>query len=130
MTKQSQFAIALALMMFSAVPGSVCAQRGAGQGKPRKDRVEKQSQQKAKEERRAEKQANQQQKAERQGRGQEFQPGRPGAEPPPFLQRLREMSPSEQQRFLENNPRFRNMPRDRQDQIRQNLRRWNAMTPD
>jgi predicted Fe-S protein YdhL (DUF1289 family) len=60
---------------------------------------------------------------------QQFNPGAPG-EPAPFLERLRHMSPDDQQRFLRENRRFQQMPADRQSQIRENLRRWNALTPD
>ena len=40
------------------------------------------------------------------------------------------MSPAEQERFLENNQRFRNLPPKRQAQIRARLKQWNSLTPE
>jgi TRAP-type C4-dicarboxylate transport system substrate-binding protein len=44
-------------------------------------------------------------------------------------QRLRDMSPQEQERFLQNNQRFQNLPPQQQQQIRQRLQQWNKLTP-
>jgi hypothetical protein len=49
--------------------------------------------------------------------------------PPKWVERLREMSPEEQERFMRNNAHFQNLPSDRQTQIRENLRRWNQLSP-
>jgi hypothetical protein len=54
----------------------------------------------------------------------------PGAGvPPQFIERLRNLSPEEQEQFLRNNGRFRQLPPERQEEIRRNLRLWNALTP-
>jgi hypothetical protein len=67
------------------------------------------------------------------GPGKAFMPGRgPGdgaGVPPQWLERLHQMSPQDQERFMNNNQRFRNLPPERQTEIRQRLRRWNSMTP-
>jgi len=69
-----------------------------------------------------------------QAPGKAFMPGRgPGAGggmPPQWLDRLHQMSPRDQERFMNNNQRFRNLPPERQAEIRERLRRWNAMTPE
>ncbi|HXJ18041.1 MAG TPA: DUF3106 domain-containing protein [Candidatus Polarisedimenticolia bacterium] len=49
--------------------------------------------------------------------------------PPRWLDRIRNMSPEEQERFLQNNRRFQALPQDRQDQIRRNLQNWNSLSP-
>jgi hypothetical protein len=56
-------------------------------------------------------------------------PNRRAGLPPRWLDRLRNMSPEEQERFLQNNRRFRALPQDRQDQIRRNLQKWNSLSP-
>ena len=50
--------------------------------------------------------------------------------PPGWMERLQEMTPAEQEKFLGNNARFRNLPSDRQAQIRQRLQTWNKLTPE
>jgi predicted Fe-S protein YdhL (DUF1289 family) len=49
--------------------------------------------------------------------------------PPRWLERLRELPPAQQERFLQNNWRFRNLPPDVQQRVRANLRRWNSLSP-
>lgn len=49
--------------------------------------------------------------------------------PPKSVERLREMSPEEQERFMRNNARFQSLPPERQAQVRENLRRWNQLSP-
>lgn len=49
--------------------------------------------------------------------------------PPKWVENLRDMSPEEQQRFMQNDARFRSLPAERQEQIRRNLARWNQLTP-
>ena len=50
--------------------------------------------------------------------------------PPRWIQQLREMSPAEQEKFLNNNARFRSLPAERQAQIRQRLQAWNDLSPE
>jgi hypothetical protein len=52
-----------------------------------------------------------------------------GAMPPNMLDRLRNLPPEQQERFLNNNRRFLSMPPAQQRMVRENLRRWNAMSP-
>ena len=49
--------------------------------------------------------------------------------PPGAMQRLRDMSPEQQERFLQNNQRFHALPPEKQAQIRRNLQRWNNLSP-
>lgn len=49
--------------------------------------------------------------------------------PPKWIENLRDMSPEEQQRFLQNNRQFQNLLPERQEQIRKNLENWNRLTP-
>jgi hypothetical protein len=49
--------------------------------------------------------------------------------PPKWVERLQDMSPQEQERFMSNNARFQGLPPERQQQIRQNLQRWNRLSP-
>jgi len=61
------------------------------------------------------------------------QPGPgPGAEnlPPKWAERLQQMTPEEQERFLQNNERFRSLPPEQQERIRQRLRVWNSLSQD
>jgi hypothetical protein len=50
--------------------------------------------------------------------------------PPKWDEQVRDMSPEEQQRFLQNNEQFQRLPPERQDQIRRNLQRWNNLSPE
>ena len=50
--------------------------------------------------------------------------------PPVWIERLQDMPPAQQERFLANNERFRSLPPQRQDQIRKRLQVWNSLTPD
>ncbi len=47
--------------------------------------------------------------------------------PPKFVEKLRDMPPEEQERFMQNNEKFQTLPASRQAQIRQNLQKWNAL---
>jgi hypothetical protein len=47
--------------------------------------------------------------------------------PPQWIEQLQEMGPAQQERFLSNNARFRNLPAQRQAQIRRRLRSWNSL---
>jgi len=49
--------------------------------------------------------------------------------PPRAMERLREMPPDKQEKFLQNNERFRNLPPEQQARIRQRLEAWNKLTP-
>jgi hypothetical protein len=58
-------------------------------------------------------------------------PAVPRAEMPlRWIEQLREMSPAEQEKFLNNNARFRSLPAERQAQIRQRLQAWNDLSPE
>lgn len=50
--------------------------------------------------------------------------------PPKWLDKMRDMSPKEQERFLQNNQRFQALPPERQEQIRRNLQKWNSLSPE
>ncbi len=50
--------------------------------------------------------------------------------PPRWMERLRDMTPEAQERFLANNERFQNLPPERQAQIRKRLQHWNSLTPE
>ena len=50
--------------------------------------------------------------------------------PPKWLEQLQDMTPEEQERFLQNNQRFQALPAARQEQIRRNLEKWNSLTPE
>src|SRR5271154_1513399 len=60
--------------------------------------------------------------ADREGRGL-------GGLTPGVRQNLRDMSPQEQERFLQNNERFKSLPPQRQAQIQRNLQKWNNLSP-
>jgi hypothetical protein len=49
--------------------------------------------------------------------------------PPRVFERLQDMPPDRQEKFLQNNQRFRNLPPDQQARIRQRLQAWNKLTP-
>ncbi len=49
--------------------------------------------------------------------------------PPRWMERLREMSPPQQERFLQNNQRFNSLSPQQQDQMRRTLQHWNSLTP-
>jgi predicted Fe-S protein YdhL (DUF1289 family) len=48
--------------------------------------------------------------------------------PPKFVEKLQDMSPDQQEKFMKNNERFRNMTPEEQARIRQNLQHWNSLT--
>jgi hypothetical protein len=49
--------------------------------------------------------------------------------PPKWVDNMRDMSPEEQNRFMQNNDRFQALPAQRQAQIRRNLEQWNRLSP-
>ena len=49
--------------------------------------------------------------------------------PPKAIERLQDMQPEKQEKFLQNNQRFQNLPPDQQAQIRQRLQAWNHLNP-
>jgi hypothetical protein len=55
-------------------------------------------------------------------------PNNPGM-PPKWMQRLQQMPPDQQQRFLENNHRFQSLPPQEQALVRDRLKLWNTLTP-
>ena len=50
--------------------------------------------------------------------------------PPRWVDRLQEMPPAEQEKFLNNNARFRSLPPEQQARIRQRLQTWNNLPPE
>src|SRR5277367_5614102 len=60
------------------------------------------------------------------------QPNTRGMEglPPKWVDNVRDMSPEDQERFMQNNQRFQSLPPERQAQIRNNLQKWNSLSPD
>jgi hypothetical protein len=52
------------------------------------------------------------------------------AMPPQWVDRLHQMTPQQQERFFNNNERFRELAPERQAQIRQQLQQWNRLSPD
>jgi catalase len=49
--------------------------------------------------------------------------------PQKWAENLRDRSPEEQERFMQNNERFKSLPPAQQAQIRQNLQKWNSLSP-
>jgi hypothetical protein len=49
--------------------------------------------------------------------------------PPRAVERLEDMTPSQQERFMQNNQRFQSLPPNQQAQIRQRLEAWNRLSP-
>ena len=49
--------------------------------------------------------------------------------PPKWVENLRDKSPQEQERFMQNNERFQSLPPARQQQIRMNLQKYNKLSP-
>jgi hypothetical protein len=50
--------------------------------------------------------------------------------PPAWVNRLQQMTPQQQERFFSNNEKFRELPPERQAQIRQQMQRWNGLSTD
>jgi hypothetical protein len=50
--------------------------------------------------------------------------------PPKWVERLQDMPPQQQERFMRNNERFNSLPPEQQAQIRRRLQVWNNLTPD
>jgi hypothetical protein len=50
--------------------------------------------------------------------------------PPKWVENLQDMPPEDQERFMENNERFKSLTPERQDQIRKNLQKWNSLPPE
>lgn len=74
-------------------------------------------------------------RAQRQAAKQPAAHGQPNARamaglPPKWIDKLRDMPPDQQQRFLDNNQQFQRLSPERQEQIRRNLERWNRLTPE
>ena len=49
--------------------------------------------------------------------------------PPAWGPKLRDMSPQQQDHFMQNNERFKSLPPEKQQQVRQNLQKWNNLSP-
>lgn len=72
---------------------------------------------------------------EESANGGPVRPGQPNLRglaglPPKWVENLREMPPEEQERFLQNNRVFQNLPPLRRAQLRKNLENWNKLSPD
>jgi Protein of unknown function (DUF3106) len=67
--------------------------------------------------------------AKPQGKGKADGRGMAGL-PPKWVERLQEMSPEEQEKFMRNNAEFRHLPPERQAQVRNRLQHWNNLTPE
>jgi hypothetical protein len=72
-----------------------------------------------------------------QARAQNQQQGQPNPGerrmmglPPKWVERLQDMTPQQQERFMRNNERFNSLPPQQQAQIRNRLQVWNNMTPE
>lgn len=50
--------------------------------------------------------------------------------PSAWMEWLQDMRPDAQERFLDNNERFKGLPPERQAQIRKRLQHWNSLSPD
>lgn len=50
--------------------------------------------------------------------------------PPKWVEKVRDMPPEQQQRFMENNAQFQSLAPERQEQIRKNLQKWNNLSPE
>jgi hypothetical protein len=74
-------------------------------------------------------QARREAAAKQEGKGQPNERAMEGL-PGKWIERLRDMPPEQQQRFLQNNAQFRALPPERQQQIRKNLANWNQKTPE
>jgi hypothetical protein len=75
----------------------------------------------------------QQRRMERQLRRQQqlngMRRGNPNNPMPRVVERLQDMPPERQEKFLENNQRFQNLPPQQQAVIRRRLQAWNRLTP-
>ena len=73
----------------------------------------------------------QQQKQQKQIQKQENKPGVRGALglPTKWDEKLRQMSPEEQERFMRNNAKFQSLPPQQQERIRRRMQAWNQLTP-
>lgn len=110
-TGRFQLANALAvLLLVGCVSAPAVARPGAAQGQAKHDPGEKPRIE-------AEK---------KQNRDKHPMPGMPAH----WIERLREMPPKEQERFMNNNERFQQLPPERQAQIRNRLQQWNSLTPE
>jgi len=49
--------------------------------------------------------------------------------PPKAIERLQDLPPQRQEKFLQNNQRFQNLPPSQQAQLRERLQVWNKLTP-
>lgn len=47
----------------------------------------------------------------------------------PWVQRMRQATPAERERFFQHSPAFRNLPPEKQNRIREQFNRWDRMTP-
>lgn len=107
--------IVMALGLAAISPQSASAQRG-------RLRVAAQQRRAEAAQRRAEK-ANPAAKSTPNMRGME-------GLPPKWVESLQNMSPDDQERFMQNDARFKKLAPPRQQQIRNRLQQWNRLTPE
>ena len=124
--RMSQFVRLIALGLLAVLlAAAVVAQRGVGQGRgrsqappPRRMDVPRGGDPRPVPPRRN----DPDNEAARDQRGRERLPAR-------WLEHMRGMPPEEQERFMQNNRRFREMSPQQQEEIRRRLQHWNSLTP-
>jgi hypothetical protein len=109
--------LALLLVVGAATP-AVWPQPGAGQGKGKGQHAS------------AEGKRNPAPRENRGAKREQRETHRMMALPSGWMERVQEMSPPEQERFLSNNERFKSLPPERQAQIRKRLEQWNSLSPE
>ena len=55
---------------------------------------------------------------------------RPGPHAGDWLRKFKDLSPAEQERSLDSDPHFKELPQDRQNHLRERLRQFNTLPPD
>jgi len=111
--KSHRFIFAISLLLHSA--GAVRPVRAQNGERARELRAQRQAARAAKREN-----AGQPAKAAQAGRGLV-------GLPPKWVENLRDKSPEEQERFMQNSRQFQSLPPARQQQVRQNLERWRQL---
>jgi Protein of unknown function (DUF3106) len=109
--------LALLLVVGVATP-AVWPQPGAGQAKGKSQHAS------------AEGKRNPAPRENRGAKREQRETHRMMALPSGWMERVQEMSPPEQERFLSNNERFKSLPPERQAQIRKRLEQWNSLSPE
>lgn len=119
----THYARLLALGLLAAVVAApVFAQRGVGQGRGKRQQASPP---------RTEAPRSGENRAPGRGPGNNLNPRRGLREegiPPQLIERLRNLSPADQERVLNNNRRLQEMPAERREEIRRRLQQWNSLT--